>query len=371
VSSIFDSLTGEPLAAGEAAPEEEPPPEVPGLDMSMLGRPLPQASPRRHNPLPASEEPASLAGAEDHAQTGAQTDAQTDVWTGAEPAAQAGAEAEPAHDDYGAGEPAADPAPPAGDFDSPPFPDSAGRALYAGSDAASGDDGTPGAPAMPPFLELPGMGSYADGSGPPPFLEPLERGRPPPQFTEEAPESLSDLDAPPAYPEPFVSETANETAGPEPIVTESAAHYAQSEAAARPMFDAAGKIEAEANATSVALDNLKRLLDRDVPGPTAAGYVDAPQGFDTPQGGSYVPGPQADPYPDLDHPVHPPAREAGPRTLLRDPSQFAMHERAPLMPLPVPPEEEGRGSIYLLGFLTGLGLSLMAGLALYILINTG
>ena len=43
----------------------------------------------------------------------------------------------------------------------------------------------------------------------------------------------------------------------------------------------------------------------------------------------------------------------------------------PLMPLPVAPDAEQGKGIYLLGFLTGLGLSLMAGVALYFLIATG
>jgi hypothetical protein len=361
VSSIFDSLTGEPPASAAPAEEGEPPPEVPGLDMSMLGRPLPQPSPRRRGLQPAPRRTVSSEEAGDQA-----------VETGAQPVVQAGADAGPAHGP-GAGEPSADPAPPAGDLDSPPFPDSASHALHADTQAASGETEPPGAPAMPPFLELPGMGSYADdASGPPPFLEPLERGRAP-QYVEEEPEPSVDAHASEEYQEPLVSGPAfSEADAPEPIVTDSASHYVQSEAAARPMFDAAAKIEAEASATAEALDNLKRFLDRDIPGPAAAGYIE------TPQAGSYMPGPQAGPYapgsyaPGLDHPVPPTARAAGPRPLLGDPAQFAVRGRAPLMPLPVPPEEEGRGrSIYLLGFLTGLGLALMAGLALYILINTG
>jgi hypothetical protein len=37
----------------------------------------------------------------------------------------------------------------------------------------------------------------------------------------------------------------------------------------------------------------------------------------------------------------------------------------------VPPERSRVKGIYLMGFLTGLALSLMAGLALYLLINMG
>jgi hypothetical protein len=38
---------------------------------------------------------------------------------------------------------------------------------------------------------------------------------------------------------------------------------------------------------------------------------------------------------------------------------------APMLPLPVPPERANRRSIYFLGFLSGLGLSLMTGIVLY------
>jgi hypothetical protein len=57
--------------------------------------------------------------------------------------------------------------------------------------------------------------------------------------------------------------------------------------------------------------------------------------------------------------------------LFGDPAQFAIRERVPLLPLPVPPERTRVKGIYLMGFLTGLALSLMAGLALYLLINMG
>ena len=43
-----------------------------------------------------------------------------------------------------------------------------------------------------------------------------------------------------------------------------------------------------------------------------------------------------------------------------------------MLPLPIPPSERGGSkNVYLLGFLTGLVLSVMAGAALYFLINAG
>jgi hypothetical protein len=49
---------------------------------------------------------------------------------------------------------------------------------------------------------------------------------------------------------------------------------------------------------------------------------------------------------------------------------FAPGTAPPLLPLPIPREQGGARSVYVLGFLTGIGLSLMAGIALYVLINT-
>jgi hypothetical protein len=90
------------------------------------------------------------------------------------------------------------------------------------------------------------------------------------------------------------------------------------------------KIAAEANATAEALENLKRLLM---------------------QGG--------------------PPEASRSMNLRGEASPFVASEPAPLLPLPVPPAEPTRKGIYLLGFLTGLGLSLMAGIALYVLIALG
>jgi hypothetical protein len=145
-----------------------------------------------------------------------------------------------------------------------------------------------------------------------------------------------------AYPEPFETPSY-----PQP--TENALQYpgpatlrdfaSPGEDPSRPMFDGAAKIEAEANATAEALDHLKRLLAQNVPG--------------------------------VEQPVRPPGTDNAPYNLLGDPTQFAVNQRAPLLPLPVPNERASIKGIYLLGFLTGLGLSLMAGVALYFLINMG
>jgi hypothetical protein len=153
---------------------------------------------------------------------------------------------------------------------------------------------------------------------------PSFRGLVEPANDREVPEPLvMPADSEPTYPE---------QAYPEPV-----------EAAARPMFDAASKIDAEAQATADALDNLKRLLAHTAPG--------------------------------LQEPVEPSgygsAAGQARRNLQGDPMPFPSGGPAALipMPMPVPPESGGHRGIYVLGFLTGIGLAVMAGVALYVLIN--
>jgi hypothetical protein len=342
VSSIFDTLSAGPESAeGSREVPGEDDPEVPGLDMSMLGRPLPQPTRRR------TDVQTPLVTTEDSGEDIRHGDGQ------AETAAEADALAI-----YGVAESAVGEAGFGNDLGSPSFPDTTDRPFEKRLSGAPAEAESPAPPAMPPFLELPGMGSYADGSGPPPFLEPLERR--PRQHVEE-PEEPEPLE-PPSHPEPIVSEVAEP---PEPIVSVNTPPYAEPEVAAQPVIDAAAKIAAQANATAEALDNLKRFLDRDVPGPEPAGYAAEPQ-VDR-----YMSAPSHRYMPGLDQPARPPMRDTGPRTLMGDPAPLTINPRAPLMPLPVPPEASPGKSIYLLGFLTGIGLSVMAGLALYFLITMG
>jgi hypothetical protein len=112
---------------------------------------------------------------------------------------------------------------------------------------------------------------------------------------------------------------------------------------------ASAKIEAEANATAQALDNLQRLLNKTAA--PAAPPPSQPQQSFRPQAATHRPHkphfqlPKDDPY---------------------------VHEMAPMLPLPVLPSEDAADRrVYLLGFLTGLVLSVMAGAALYFLINSG
>ena len=115
--------------------------------------------------------------------------------------------------------------------------------------------------------------------------------------------------------------------------------------------EASAQIAAQADATAHALDNLQRLFGQQpVPPPPAAPPPQRPQAFHTQSQRGY------DGYsdPQDEQPLYPPL------------------ELAP-MPLPMapPPEPASGKNVLLLGFLTGLVLSVVAGAALYFLITTG
>jgi hypothetical protein len=177
----------------------------------------------------------------------------------------------------------------------------------------------PAVPAAPPDPELSTpevpLPRYAEPPAMRPFPDPVE---------------------PPGAPSPM-EPIVTAAAGADPEPGERSRYAGAADDPSRPMFDATAKIAAEANATAEALDHLKRLLVENAPG---------------------------------SEPVRS-AADAGPMNLFGDPAQFAIRERVPLLPLPVPPERTRVKGIYLMGFLTGLALSLMAGLALYLLINMG
>jgi hypothetical protein len=129
-----------------------------------------------------------------------------------------------------------------------------------------------------------------------------------------------------------------------------------------PVLDAAAKIAAEANATAQALENLKRLLEDTRPDlePVLTPMVESE--------------PMVRPRPALQ-----PDEPFGARAFSPAPRVEGLHigpqteapaiagTTAPMLPLtvPPPPERSSRKSLYLLGFLSGLGLSLMTGIVLY------
>jgi hypothetical protein len=260
------------------------------------------------------------------------------------------------------GTPAATPAletlnlPPLPEIPGPPHPEAEGMPL---SDAG-----------MPQFAEPLRMGGTAPFSEPseysedtengeeypegmPRFAEPLRIGgvpsfADPPTLADDAAYPVVQATEPFSHPSAEVSgvppyaEVPSEVAppSPPPLVHSSGS---EAEAAAAPMFDAAAKIAAEATATAEALENLKRLLVQNVPGA------------------------------DTTQPTQPQSLRHGYQQMhfQPDPAPYGASSPSLLMPLPVPAAAERSRSIYVLGFLTGLGLSLMAGVALYFLINVG
>jgi hypothetical protein len=125
-----------------------------------------------------------------------------------------------------------------------------------------------------------------------------------------------------------------------------------------PVLDVAAQIAAEADATQQALENLQRMLESNLPDlepatvqPERPEPMVQPEWAFTPRGG-FPPPPRVD------------GLRIGPHT--EAPSLAGT--MAPMLPLPVLPEHSSRKSIYLLGFLSGLGLSLMTGIVLYFIL---
>jgi len=177
-----------------------------------------------------------------------------------------------------------------------------------------------------------GMPPFPDPAGEPPFPEPQEV---------------------PAFPEPQAVQASPEFAEPY-------AFRGEPDPPA-PVVDAAAKIAAEANATAEALENLKRLLGHKLPNLDPAELAGR---FDRSFERTVPPSPEW---------TVPPSPRIGTLRLQIpvEPAPFAPSAYAPLLPLPVPPRRSSSKGIYLLGFLAGLGLSLMAGAALYFFISTG
>ncbi len=349
ISSLFDSLGGivEQHSDGVRPTEEPPAPSAPilELDMSMLER-----SPgRRRLMRPKAESPAAaLPTGAPHPSIGPEPQAPEIQSTETETN-----EDQPGEPDLDMSmlerlptrpvlqpEPQADDDTEAGEI---------GAVALSPADAMAEPDARPGDFERGDAADAPqGFGELPQGLDASPFIETL------------AMPALAESSEPgPRYSEPSAALYA--LGSPEPQVLP--AHTDPVESAAQPMFDAAAKIAAEAQATAEVLDNLRRFL---APGPPGLqGPIELP-GDDT---GHVV----------ENAPPHFPARSpphAPPHTPVRlnphgGPTPFQSSGPAALMPmpLPIPPDRKGTKSIYVLGFLTGLGLSLMAGVALYLLIN--
>jgi hypothetical protein len=169
-----------------------------------------------------------------------------------------------------------------------------------------------------------------------------------PPFTESDAQPQEDLPAAPPF-SAFSDVPPYPEAGPTFDEASSFSHEPEPPPSS-PFFDAAAKIAAEANATAEALDNLKRLLDQKLPHlqPVETAY-------------------RTDPSGERIVPAAMPAGGPGQR-MYAEPPPFMSHAPAPLLPLPVPPPRASARGVYLLGFLTGLALSLMAGGVLYFFI---
>ncbi len=188
---------------------------------------------------------------------------------------------------------------------------------------------------------------------PPPATEPMAA----PAFPQEPPTSLpDDPPAAPSYPEfsmfspyPEASTDFREVA---PLPPEPAPPPEP------PRFDATARIAAEADATAAALENLERLLEQQ-----KRPYLHA-----------VAPAYQPDPF--RERAVPPPAQVDSLRLRMQriepEPPSFPRHPgQAPLLPLPMP-RPRRRRSVFLVGFLTGLALSLMAGaVLLFFILHVG
>jgi hypothetical protein len=248
----------------------------------------------------------------------------------------------------------------------PPFPEPPGThtdadvppleppSLVTSPESVTGPAGMPfpAPPAWPPFMEPPGSDADHSGAAPsglPPYFEL-------PAHPEQADGEVTTPSGVAAFTEPLPG------AGPDDDATTGLSDTGEAprfqslddgeppfDSAARASAAASAKIAAEANATAQALDNLQRLLSKTV---APAAPAVQPQSVR----------PQAPP---------PRARNAHLHLPPKEPAPF-VHELAPMLPLPMtPPERAGGNNVYLLGFLTGLVLSMMAGAALYFLINAG
>jgi hypothetical protein len=200
---------------------------------------------------------------------------------------------------------------------------------------------------LPPYIELPAHPEGEEGqsasSVAPAFTEPPHPAGAAPSFGEATPAGAPAFAAQQERPASAAGPAATEWREM-PRFPDFETSTPALDAAAR--VDATSKIAAEANATAQVLDNLQRLLDR-----TVSPAAPQPQAYS-----------QAQPHHPHNEPFHLPQDEPGP---------FA-REMPSMLPLSLPPPERtGSKSVYLLGFLTGLLLSVMAGAALYFLINTG
>jgi hypothetical protein len=217
----------------------------------------------------------------------------------------------------------------------------------------------PGPPAWPPFMDHPGNDREVSTSAPsglPPYIELSAH---PDQ--EAATAEPAHLDEPPrpgmVRGEMPVYDELPPVPAPREVPRFHAVEPTAPLAEASPRTTAASaKIAAEANATAQALDNLQRLLSKTVP-PTPSPAMASP----------------LPPEPQMYRSQPPPQRLQSQHFQMPQDNPFAPDMPPPMLPLPMrhAGNEAGDMRVYVLGFLTGLVLSVVAGLALYFLINFG
>jgi hypothetical protein len=241
--------------------------------------------------------------------------------------------------------------------EAPPFLASGGPAPLPARGAATAD-----APpfratgAWPPFPQAPGADdggmSASEATVPPPFIElPADDATDGPAYPRPAADNAA-----PSIPEPSTDmpdsfpEAAGRFSDPTELAParalDAGGPRASLQAAAGASHAATAKIAAEATATAEALENLQRLLATDMPEHQT---------------------PEVQPQPG--QPLRPGASWSH---AAADPVPFGAATDLPqYLPLAVESPGDSRTNVYLLGFVTGLGLALAAGAALYFLINTG
>ena len=345
--------------------EEPPAPSSPtlDLDMSMLERPLARPVLQAEEDLYVQPPPFPDRGFRTDSVRGGAGEPNEPRTVDQAYASAADGQIEPEAPAPDAGEPPfADgaSAPPSPEWVPPSFPERSGAAALpwqTGADRPPNDMLNDMLNDRPNDMEPPQAAPANEPTHPLHYAEPTAmpeyRGYVEPANDRGVPEPL----VMPAYPEPtytpqtyahqtyteqsYTEQTYAQPAYTEPAYTEPG-YTEPAEGAAQPMFNAATKIAAEAQATADALNNLKRLV-------VHSGVQDSGQ-----------------------------ARYGTSASQMRlnlhgDPTPFPSGRPAALIPMPLPLSSERsqfRG-IYALGFLTGLGLAVIAGVALYLLINIG
>jgi hypothetical protein len=304
--------------------------------MAIVPLPLEEVRDDRASPLPQDPRPVGVqisptqpaAGDADASETARWSDLPADGADGAILQSAQGADAEAeAHRDATA-----------------PTVEPVAVALAPTNGAAVADASQPAEPVVPPIET-----SQAIGASGPAFADPASHTQaPPPETSVEVTDPAQGLvPEPPAVPQDEGNQNAGQTTSPAP-----APMHANGVPANRvPLtsaLNAAIKLAADANAAAEALENLKRLLERDAP---ATAGERQPVAAAAPQPASTL---------------------ATARAVARASGKAALRPGRPVQPLialPAAPRERRRLDVR--GFLAGVAMSLAVGALLYLLLTAG